>query len=132
MGDAVIDVVFICPPCWWPEPMPEGHILLLLKRIRVYRTKETARRWHIYISEWMERNGYHVIYSASEMTISMKRKGSDCIIHGLFVDNMMRVPTCDELRDEYMAKCKKDFDITGGGLMEIFLVVEIKQLEQTI
>ena len=30
MGD---DVVYIRPPDWWPEPVPEGQVLLLLKRI---------------------------------------------------------------------------------------------------
>ncbi len=67
--------------------------------------------------------GYPAI--SSEKTIFMKRKGSDFIIHGLFVDDMMHVPTCDELRDEFMAKYKKNFDITGEGLMETFLVMKI-------
>ena len=122
-GDMGDDVVYIRPPDWWPEPIPEGHVLLLLKSI--YGTKQAARRWHIHISEWMERNGYPAINS--EKTIFMKRKGSDFIIHGLFVDDMMHVPTCDELKDEFMEKYKKDFDITGGGLMETFLGMEVEQ-----
>jgi hypothetical protein len=125
MGD---DVVYIRPPDWWPEPIPEGHVLLLLKSI--YGTKQAARRWHIHISEWMERNGYPAINS--EKTIFMKRKGSDFIIHGLFVDDMMHVPTCDELKNEFMSKYKKDFDITGGGLMETFLGMEVEQSGGTI
>ncbi len=51
----------------------------------------------------------------SEKTIFMKRKGADFIIHGLFVDDMMDVPTCDKLRDEFLELCKKDFVITGGA-----------------
>jgi hypothetical protein len=30
----------------------------------------------------------------------------------------MHVPTCDALKQEFMAKYTKDFQITGGGLME--------------
>jgi hypothetical protein len=38
----------------------------------------------------------------SEKTIFMKRQGSDFIIHGLFVDDMMYVPTCDKLPAEFL------------------------------
>jgi hypothetical protein len=51
MGD---DVVYIRPPDWWPEPIPEGHVLLLLKSI--HGTRQAARQWHEHISSWMERN----------------------------------------------------------------------------
>jgi hypothetical protein len=47
-GDMGDDKVYIRPPDWWPEPVPEGHVLLLLKSI--YGTKQAARRWHLHIS----------------------------------------------------------------------------------
>ena len=56
----------------------------------------------------------------NEKTIFMKCQGDDFIIHCLFVDNMMHVPTCDELQQEFMEKYTMDFQITGGGLMEKF------------
>ena len=115
--------VYICPPDWWPEPIPEGHVLLLLKSM--YGTKQAARRWHIRISDWMEQNGYPAVNS--EKTIFMKREGSDVIIHGLFVYDMRHVPTCDRLRDEFLKLYQKDFEITGGGLMETFLGMEVEQ-----
>jgi hypothetical protein len=86
--------VYTRPPDWWPEPIPEGHVLLLLKSM--YGTKQAARRWHTRISDWMEQNGYPAVNS--DKTIFMKRQGSDFIMHGLFVDDMMHVPTCDKLR----------------------------------
>jgi hypothetical protein len=115
--------VNIRPPDWWPEPIPEGHVLLLLKSM--YGTKQAARRWHIRISDWMEQNGYPAVNS--EKTIFMKRQGSDFIMHCLFVDDMMHVPTCDKLRDEFLTLYQKDFEITGGGLMETFLGMEVEQ-----
>ena len=115
--------VYIRPPDWWPEPVPEGHVLLLLKSM--YGTKQAARRWHIRISDWMEQNGYPAVNS--EKTIFMKRQGSEFIIHGLFVDDMMHVPTCDKLRDEFLELYQRDFEITGGGLMETFLGMEVEQ-----
>jgi hypothetical protein len=66
----------------------------------------------------MEKNGYPAVNR--EKTIFMKGDGSDFIIHGLFVDDMMHVPTCERLKKEFMDKYSKDFDITGGGLMETF------------
>ena len=54
-GDMGKHLVYIRPPDWWPEPIPEGHVFLLLKSI--YGTKQAARRWHLRISEWMETNG---------------------------------------------------------------------------
>jgi hypothetical protein len=84
-----------------------------------------AQRWHIRISDWMEQNGYPA--DNSEKTIFMKRQDSDFIIHGLFVDCMMHVPTRDKLRDEFLQLYQKDFEITGGGLMETFLGMEVEQ-----
>ena len=91
----------------------------------MYGTKQAARRWHIRISDWMEQNGYPVVNS--EKTIYMKRQGSDFIIHCLFVDNMMHVPTSEKFRDEFLQLYQKDFENTGGGLMETFLGMEVEQ-----
>ena len=127
-GEMGEDKVYIRPPDWWPEPIPEGHVFLLLKSI--YGTKQAARRWHLCISEWMEKNGYPAVNS--EKTIFMKRDGDDFIIHGLFVDDMMHVPTCDRLKAEFLEKYTKDFDITGGGLMETFLGMQVEQSKKAI
>jgi hypothetical protein len=78
-GDMRDDVVYIWPPDWWPEPIPEGHVFLLLKSI--YGTLQAARKWHTHISTWMENNGYEAMNS--EKTIFMKHKGAEYIIHGL-------------------------------------------------
>ena len=40
---------------------------------------------------------------------------------------MMHVPTCDKLRDEFLKLYQRDFEITGGGLMETFLGTEVEQ-----
>ena len=48
-------------------------------------------------------------------------------MHGLFVDNVMHVLTCDKLRDEFLALYQMDFEITAGGLMERFLGMEVEQ-----
>jgi hypothetical protein len=94
MGD---DVVYIRPPDWWPEPVSEGHVFLLLKSI--YRTLHAARKWHTHISTWMEQNGYSAV--KSKKTIYMKSKGDEYNIHGLFVDDMMRIYSCDAMKDEF-------------------------------
>ena len=40
----------------------------------------------------------------------------------------MHVPTCDKLRDEFLAHYQKDFEITGGGpTKEVLLGMEIEQ-----
>ncbi len=54
-------------------------------------------------------------------------QGSDLMMHGLFVDDMMHVPTSDNLRDEFLAPYQKDFEITGGGLIKTFLGIEVEQ-----
>jgi hypothetical protein len=71
----------------------------------------------------MEKNGYPAINN--EKTMFMKRKGNDFIIHSLFVDDMMHVPTCDALKEKFTAKYTKDFQITGGGLMYTFLGMQV-------
>jgi hypothetical protein len=40
---------------------------------------------------------------------------------------MMHIPTCDKLCDEFLELYKKDFEITGRGLIETFLGMEVEQ-----
>ena len=68
----------------------------------------------------------------SEKTIFMKRKGSEYIIHGLFVDDMMHIHSCDAMKDEFLALYKKDFEITGGGKMETFLGMAVELKDKSI
>ena len=100
-------------------------MFLLLKSI--YGTRQAARKWHNHISAWMENNGLN-----SEKTIFMKRKGSEYIIHGLFVDDMMHIYSSDEMKDEFLALYKKDFEITGGGKMETFQGMAVEQKGKAI
>ncbi len=51
----------------------------------------------------------------------MKRKGSDFIIHRLSVDNMIHVLTCYKLSDEFLTLHQRDYEITVGGIKEIFI-----------
>ncbi len=39
----------------------------------------------------------------------------------------MHAPTCDKLRNEFLELYQKDFEITGGGLMETFLGMEVEE-----
>ena len=78
----------------------------------------------------MEKNGYPAVNS--EKTIFMKREGEHFIIHGLFVDDMMHTTTSTKLKDEFLRKYSKDFNITGGGLMKTFLGMEVEQDNKTI
>ena len=128
-GDMGDDVVYVRPPDWWPEPVPEGYVLLLLKSI--YGTRQAARKWHEHISSWMERNGYAAVNN-SEKTIFMKHSGSEYIIHGLFVDDMMHIYSCDAIKDEFMQLYSKDFEITGGRQMKTFLGMQVEQTARSI
>ena len=62
----------------------------------------------------------------------MKLKGAEYIIHGLFVDDMMHIYSCDAMKDEFLALYKKDFEITGGIKMETFLGMVIEQDDKSI
>ena len=122
------DVIYIKPPDWWPEPVPEGHCLQLLKSI--YGTRQAARRWHLFISDWVEKNGDPAVNS--EKTIFTRREGKDFILHGLFVDDMMHTSTNARLKEEFMKKYSKDFNITGGDLMKSFLGMQVEQGDNKI
>jgi hypothetical protein len=45
---------------------------------------------------------------------------------------MMHIPTCDRLKNEFLELYQKDFEITGGGLMETFLGMEVEQTGKEI
>ena len=128
-GDMTDDEdVYIQPPDWWFDPIPEGHVFRLKKAI--YGTKQADRRWHTKISTWMEDNGYPAVNS--EKTIFMKRVDNDFIIHCLFVDDIKSVPTKTSLLDEFLAKYSREFKITGGKPMDRFLGLSVEQSEKEI
>ncbi len=76
----------------------------------------------------MDENGYPEVNS--EKTIFMKRQGDDFITHSLFVDYMMHIPTCDALKQDFMEKYTKDFDITGVSWRNIWVCTAM-QVEQS-
>ena len=129
LDDDLDEPIYVRPPDWWFEPIPEGHVFQLGKAI--YGTKQAARRWHTKISGWMSDNGYEPVNS--EKTIFMKRSGEDFIIHGLFVDDIKHVPTSQALLDEFLEKYSRDFEVTGGKqLMTSFIGLQVEQTKSKI
>ncbi len=127
-GSMENDVIYIRAHYWWPEPIPEGHCLKLLKSI--YGTLQDLSRWHKHIWEWMEANGYPAVNS--EKTIFMKHKGKHFIIHGLFVDDIMHIATNNMHKNKFMEKYSRDLNITREGFMKMFLGTEIKQSNRSV
>jgi hypothetical protein len=78
----------------------------------------------------MESHGYLAINS--EKTMFMKWDGDDFILHRLFVDDMSTIPTSDNLKEEFMALYSADFNVTGGDLMQSFLLLKVEQLDGCI
>ena len=56
IGEIGDEKIYIRPLDWWPEPVPQGHALLLMKSM--YRTWQAAHQWHQRISGWMESHDY--------------------------------------------------------------------------
>ncbi len=52
----------------------------------------------------------------------MKRQGNDLIIHGLFVDDMMHIPTCDALKQKFREKYTR-ISISQGAVSWIHIWV---------
>ena len=127
-GEKGEEKIYICAPDWWPEPVPEGQALMLMKSM--YGTRQAARQWHVRISTWMESHGYLAVNS--EKTMFMKRKGKEWIVHGLFVDDMAHASTCPKLKKRFIHEYKKDFDITEEGIMSTFLGMEVEQSKDSI
>ena len=127
-GDIGAELLYIRPPDWWPELVPEGHVLQLMKSM--YGTRQAARQWHVRISSWMEEQGYFAVNS--EKTIFMKRVGDDWIMHGLYVDDMIHASTSEALKQQFIKEYTRDFEITLEETMTSFLGLEIEQGPQGI
>ena len=115
-GEIGSEKIYIRPPDWWPEPVPQGHALLLMKSM--YGTRQAARQWHQRISGWMESHGYMAVNN--EKTMFMKWEGSDFIMHGLFVDNMAHASTSQKMIKKFMKEYSKDFEYSGSDFMTSF------------
>ena len=116
-GDIGEEKIYVRPPNWWPEHVPHGYALQLMKSM--YGTQQVARQWQVLISTWIEKHGYLAVNS--EKTIFMKHAGEEWIMHGLFVDDMIHASTSDELRDQFINEYQADFDITQEDVMSAFL-----------
>jgi hypothetical protein len=55
----------------------------------------------------MDNNEYEAMNSLSEKTIFMKHKGAEYILHGLFVDYVMHIYSCEAMKDEFLALYKR-------------------------
>ena len=75
--------IYVRPPDWWCDQIPEGHVFKLKKAM--YGTKQAARRWHKCLSGWMIDHDYEAVNS--EKTIFIKRVGTDFIVDAIFVDD---------------------------------------------
>ncbi len=58
-GDFGDEKIHMRPPDWWPESLPNGPPLQLMKSM--YGTPLAARQCHERISKWMEEHEYHAI-----------------------------------------------------------------------
>jgi hypothetical protein len=102
MGD---EKIYIRPPDWWPEPVPQGHALLLMKS--KYGTRQAARQRHQRISGWMESHDYMAVNN--EKTMFIKWDGSDFFMHRLFVDDMAHASTSQKMIKKFMKEYSKDY-----------------------
>jgi hypothetical protein len=66
-GEIGTAVLYIRPPEWWPEPVPEGYLLQLMKSM--YGTRQPVRQFDVRISTWFEDRRYFAVNS--EKTIFM-------------------------------------------------------------
>jgi hypothetical protein len=62
----------------------------------------------------------------------MKQEGKDFIIHGLIVEEVMHILTSYAMTLEVRKVYSKDFDITGVGLIETFLGMQVEPLNGRI
>ena len=122
-GEIGDELLYIRPPAWWPEPVPEGYVLQLMKSM--YWIRQAARQWHVRISTWMEECWYSPVNS--KKTIVMKRAGEDWIIHGLYVDDMIHALMSKELKQSFIEEYTGYFNITLEENITSFLGLEIKQ-----
>ncbi len=60
----------------------------------------------------------------------LKHKVSDSSLHGLFVDDKIRIYSCRVSCSNMILK-SNNFEITGGSPMKTFLGVNIEQSQQT-
>ena len=72
----------------------------------------------------MEKNGYEAMNS--EKTIFVKRKGSEYIIHGLFVDDMMHIYTSDAMKalDKQAWAAAYNSEYLGFKQRELFKLIK--------
>jgi hypothetical protein len=109
-GDIREEKIYIGPPDWWPEPVPKGYALKLMKS--VYGTRQATRQWHERISRWMEKHEHHAVNN--EKTIFMNWDGPDYTMHGLFVDDMIHTTTSQNIMDRFFELYAKSFKYAGA------------------
>ncbi len=70
-GERGEEQTYIRAPDWWPEPVSEGHALMLMKSM--YGTQQAARQLHVHISTCMEQHGYLAVNAVNSEKKVRKR-----------------------------------------------------------
>jgi hypothetical protein len=123
MGDDEVIVVHLWPPDWWQKLILDEYILFLVKSN--YGTKQAAPKYHTHILGWMFRNDHLAVNS--DKTDIKKTNGSDYIIHGLFVDYMINIASCGELRKEFMEKYSKYVEFREQFIESTHMASKLKE-----
>jgi hypothetical protein len=76
-GEIGDEKIYICSPDWWPEAVPQGQALLLMKSM--YGTRQAARQWHQRISGWMESHDYMAVNNEKTVFMNEKDPTSSCM-----------------------------------------------------
>ena len=79
-------------------------------------------------TDWIINCSYRTVNG--ERVIFKKTRGSEYIIHGLFVNDMVHISY--KLKKEFVHKYSKDLEITKGGLKKTLLGMEFEQSGKTI
>ena len=103
------------------EFLGQEHKLYMMKKA-VYALKQAPRAWYNHIDSYLTKNEFHRSESESTLYTKVNEQGNMLIVC-LYVDDL--IFTGDFGIKEFRTVMESQFEVTGLGLMNFFLGIEV-------
>ncbi|GKD92174.1 retrovirus-related pol polyprotein from transposon TNT 1-94 [Tanacetum coccineum] len=120
--------VYVAQPPGFIDFAKPNHVYRLKKAL--YGLKQASKAWYDRLKVFLVKHDYNM--GMVDKMLFSKKKGLNLIIVQIYVDNIIFGSTCQDLCDDFAKIMHDEYEISMMGELNLFLGLQIKQLEDGI
>lgn len=115
--------VYVTQPPGFEEKGSENKVLKLHKAL--YGLRQAPRAWNFKLDKTLSSLGF--ARSKVEHAVYKRKQGVNCIILGVYVDDLIITGTSEQEIENFKSQMKEIFRMSDLGLLSYYLGIEVKQ-----